>query len=303
MKKSTNTYTLLSDSKLVSKYYRCGGNVFNVSSLHEFYHPVGTMDFAIKYVIEGTERYVINNQAYDVNSGSYLLLNGAKEGHVEIGSKKDVKGICIYITPSLITEIVASLQRPDTAYADPMLASFFYTDHFLENQYQSDYTFLGKQMQQLSAAVQGNLLSGDDIDIEFFYSISEKLIADQVQVYKQLHAIPTLKPATRRALYRKILRGREFIDAGFMLPLSIEDIARESMMSEYHFFRLFKKVFGISPHKYLLHKRLQAGKNLLQQQQTVSAAAIECGFADIYSFSKAFKSHFGVSPSSVQKKN
>lgn len=303
MKDSPNAYALFSDSKLVSQYYRCGNNVFNVSSLHEFYHPIGTMDFAIKYVMEGTERYVINKQPYDVVSGSYLLLNGAKEGHVEIDSKKDVKGICIYISPVLITEIVASLQRPDTAYADPMLASFFYTDHFLENQYRSDYTFLGKKMQQLGASVQKNQLSNEVVDMEFFYSISEQLIADQVQVFKQLQTIPTVKPATRRDLYRRIVRGREFMDACYTMPLTIGDIAKQSMMSEYHFFRLFKKVFGISPHKYLLGKRLDAGRQLLQQQQSVSATAVECGFADIHSFSKAFKSHFGITPSHLQKGN
>jgi hypothetical protein len=74
------------------------GNVFNLSSLKDFERSMTSHCFAIKFVRDGIERYTINNHSYTVNSGSYLLMNGHKEGRVIIDSEKEVKGMCLNIS-------------------------------------------------------------------------------------------------------------------------------------------------------------------------------------------------------------
>ena len=134
----------------------------------------------------------------------------------------------------------------------------------------------------------------------FFYQLSETIIADQVPIFKQLQAIPSIKSATKKDLFKRISLGKEYIENYFFLPLTIEKIAKESCMSEYHFFRLFKIVFGISPNQYIIQKRLEHGQKILKQDRyLVSTAAVESGFSDIFTFSKAFKKHFGYSPSGI----
>lgn len=281
--------------------YDCNGNLFNVSSLSEFYRPVDSSGFAIKFVTEGKERYTIDKQPYDIATGSYLLLNCEKEAKVEIESKKKVKGICINISPAVIADAVSSLARPDTPYSDPGLASFFYTDHFLENQYNADHTLLGDKLQRISQGIKHNTLSAGHINTELFFDIAEGLIADQTTVFKQLQSIRAVKSVTKRDLCRRLMRGREFMDACFTQSLSIEQVAQAAAMSEFHFFRLFKNMFGLSPHQYILHKRLQAASQLLKTGYSVSEAAMDCGFTDIYTFSKAFKKRFGMPPSSFAR--
>lgn len=284
-------------------HFACNNNTLNFSSLHEFSQPVVSAGFAIKYVIEGTERYIINKQAYKVCEDSYLLMNGTKEGYVEIESKKNTKGICVYIDDTVIAEIVASFQRPDAPYTDPGLADFLLTDHFLENQYSAGFTRLGKTIRSISQTAQHNTFSQDDINQELFYRLAEDLLADQLTVFKQMRSITTIKPITRKDLYRRVLKGRDFMDASFQTPLTIEQVAKEAAMSEYHFFRLFRTVFNLSPHQYILQKRLDYGKRLIEEQCPVSAAALDCGFADIHAFSKAFKNRFGIAPSLLQQRN
>jgi len=78
----------------------------------------------------------------------------------------------------------------------------------------------------------------------------------------------------------------------------IRTIAIESNMSEFHFFRCFKNVLGITPYQYLLEKRLQHSYSLLKQKELlISTIAKECGFPDVFTFSKAFKRKYGLSPS------
>lgn len=92
--------------------------------------------------------------------------------------------------------------------------------------------------------------------------------------------------------------GKSYIDSNFKSHLSIEEIAKECGLSEYHFHRLFKSVYGNSPYQYILNKRLNlALEKLKKGNDTLTDIAYEIGFADIYSFSKAFKKNYGVPPS------
>lgn len=287
-----------SDKEQTILRFGVGGNRFNLSSLSDFHMPVDACGFAIKFVTEGAEHYTVNDQRYTVSAGSYLLLNGDMTASVEIGSRQNVKGICINISDSLIKDVLATMIRPDAPQADPGLADFFYTRHFLENQYQAAFTRLGNSLLRLSHHVCSRTLVADDIHTGLFLQLAECLAADQAAVFRQLQSLRAVKPATRRDLCRRLLRGREFIDAGYTQPLSIARIAQEAALSEYHFFRLFRQMFGLSPHRYMLSRRLQLAASLLSRRDLpVTAVAFECGFADIYSFSKAFRRHFGCAPS------
>ena len=272
------------------------------SSLSEFYHPIRSQGFAVKYVVEGVEDYFLNGTRYAVGASQYLLTNCQLEGHVEIESRKNVKGICINLKPEMLAEVAASLQRADTAYTDLEIGNYLQSAHFVESRYHAARTHLGQLLLNFTASVRHGNWNNNDLNTEFFYSLSEKIIADQTPVFKQLQRIPSLKPATKRDLYKRLLRGKEFINSDFAAPLTIEKIAQEACLSQYHFFRLFKAVFGITPHQYILQKRLDYSRTLLQKRHhSVSDAAIASGFSDIYAFSKSFKSRFGFPPSVLCK--
>lgn len=276
--------------------FDCDRNIFNLSSLKEFERSLISYEFAIKFVCEGVERYTVNNKSYIINPGSYLLMNGVKEGRVLIDSTKNVKGICLSVSNEVIADVIATIQAPDAPVSDPELSDFFYTEHFLENQYQARHTQLGRSLQAISTQIQNNVFSSDQINQELFYKLAESLVADQAQVFKQLQAIPTVKAETRRDLCRRVLKGKEFMDSNFTTALTIEQIARTAGMSEYHFFRLFKQMIGFTPYQYILSIRLKTSAQLLKADYSVSDVAIMMGFSDIFSFSKSFKKHFGLSP-------
>lgn len=273
-------------------------NLINYSVLNEFYSPAPFRSFSIKYVVDGSELYSVNGNKYVIKNQQYLLANKHSEGFVEVDSKKSVTGICIDVAPDILSEVVASYLKPDSSISDLALDQFFNSTGFLENRYNAHHTHLGQFMLQLEGVLKHNPTHELNLNKEFYYILSEKIIQDHIPVFKQLHSIKAIKAETKKELIRKIYKGKDYIDFYFRSPLHIDIIAREVGLSEYHFFRLFKSVLSITPHQYIIQKRLIFAKDIIEKEGVnISAASALSGFSDIYSFSRSFKKYFGVSPS------
>ncbi len=270
--------------------------LINFSLLQEIYCKAPFRSFSIKYVCNGKEKYHVNGNKYNIYGGQYLLANHYSEGFVEIG--KPVKGICIDVAPDLLSEVVASYRRPDTEIADIGLDIFFNSNNFFENQYDAGKTFVGEMMRKLDDDLNQDRDLQPDFTREFYFNLAERIVADHIPVFKELHSTPSVKSSTKKELYRRILISKEYIDNHFIQEISIATLSKESRISEYHFYRNFKLIFGLSPLQYIIRKRLQHGSNLIKVHRTsITETALLCGFTDVYSFSKAFKKHFGHSPS------
>ncbi|MDO4293649.1 MAG: AraC family transcriptional regulator [Eubacteriales bacterium] len=80
---------------------------------------------------------------------------------------------------------------------------------------------------------------------------------------------------------------------------NVERLCRLLNVSRATLYRLFQKELGISPSSYLTGFRLQQAQLLLLRGNTVKTAALSCGFADPFYFSRLFHRQMGVSPSAV----
>ncbi|NUO02672.1 MAG: helix-turn-helix transcriptional regulator [Saprospiraceae bacterium] len=276
------------------------GNTVDYSKLCQFEHALKCTRFSIKYVLKGAEHYRINGQVFPVRQGEYLLLNPTCEGEGLIDNASMVSGICINLLPEMVAEVVTALYNPAAPVAGFDLQQFLQSGDFFENQFRTSTTRLGQLLEQLGPVVEREAQTGMVFDQAFFYTLTEKLVLDYQQVRRQLQAIPALKATTRKDLLRKVMTGKHYIDDAFTQHIAVSDISKEAGLSEYHFFRLFKMAFRTTPYQYLLEKRLlHAHRQLSAGRCTVSEIALETGFADIFSFSKAFKKRFGQSPSGL----
>ena len=97
----------------------------------------------------------------------------------------------------------------------------------------------------------------------------------------------------------KIRPSVDFMLQSFRRPdLRMEEIARQSFMSEVYFRKLFKKEFGVSPQKYLIRLRIQNAVGLISTgYYSLKEIAYLSGYQDYKYFSVEFKKAVGVSPS------
>jgi len=95
-------------------------------------------------------------------------------------------------------------------------------------------------------------------------------------------------------------RTLELMDAQLDAKLTIEALAHEVGLSPAHFARAFKETMGLAPHRYLLARRIDQARRLLDAPDAaLSDVAHRTGFADQAHFTRLFKREFGVTPGAV----
>lgn len=93
----------------------------------------------------------------------------------------------------------------------------------------------------------------------------------------------------------------EFIEAYLETNIRLEDLAQIAGMSTFHFCRLFKKTMRLTPHQYVIRRRVERAKQLLKQSNLrIVDIALACGFANQSHFSRNFRRIVGISPKSFR---
>jgi AraC-like DNA-binding protein len=96
---------------------------------------------------------------------------------------------------------------------------------------------------------------------------------------------------------RHLLRAKDLADARFFEPLDVDDMARAAGLSRAHFSREFRRVFGESPHAYLLTRRLERAAALLRlTDRSVADVCHSVGLQSLGSFTTSFTRTYGMSP-------
>ena len=96
---------------------------------------------------------------------------------------------------------------------------------------------------------------------------------------------------------RFLSRIKEFIDEGLESGVDIEGLAKTFGYSVSHFFRLFRMSFGMSPHQYIMHRRISLAQELLTQTNLdIACIALKSGFADQSHLCRNFHRFIGFPP-------
>lgn len=102
-------------------------------------------------------------------------------------------------------------------------------------------------------------------------------------------------------LYKRIVQAKLFIDSHYAQKIDLGNISEEAYFSKFHFIRLFKSIYGKTPHQYLIQVRVENAKRFLRLGYSVSEACFQVGFESLTSFTGLFKKCGGNTPSEYQR--
>ena len=98
-----------------------------------------------------------------------------------------------------------------------------------------------------------------------------------------------------------MLRAKDLADARYFEPLGVDDLARAAGLSRAHFSREFRRVYGESPHAYLLTRRLERAATLLRAtDRSVADICFSVGLQSVGSFTTSFTRTYGQSPTAYR---
>lgn len=99
-------------------------------------------------------------------------------------------------------------------------------------------------------------------------------------------------------------RAIGLIEQHYSGNITVQSIADTLSIDRSYFSNLFKKETGLSPKQYLINHRLSKALELLNKgKYSVSVISASVGFSDLFTFSRCFKKHYGVSPSEYKRKS
>jgi AraC-like DNA-binding protein len=97
---------------------------------------------------------------------------------------------------------------------------------------------------------------------------------------------------------RRLLRARDAMDRAYAEPLNVRSVAAVAHVSEAHFIRSFRAVFGETPHRYLQRRRVERSMFLLREtERSVTDICFDVGFSSLGTFSRTFREIVGETPS------
>jgi AraC family transcriptional regulator len=252
----------------------------------------------IKYVIEGTEHYEISGTGHRVKTGRYLLVNAERKFGIALPyCAIPVRGMCVKISTALLHDVQRSFSETEERLLDLPEECADAQPDFPEFIHQPGDA-LGNLLGAIAKKIQpenGRVIENDET---LFSGIARALLLSQRLIRETALQIPARKTATRIELYRRIAHAKSIMDEAPESVGQISALAREATLSEFHFMRCFRQLFGISPHQYLIRQRIKkAGELISAKQMPIGEIALRCGFSDLQVFSKAFRKHFGIPPS------
>ena len=153
-----------------------------------------------------------------------------------------------------------------------------------------------RQIEYILRALEADLDAGSPAGKLFGQSLTSALAVHLQQRYS---VTPPKTMKMRGGLpSARLKRVQEYIEANLDQEVALPQLAAMAGMSSHYFAELFKQSVGFSPHQYMLRRRIQRARKLLQDSNMrILEAGVRSGFSDQSHFTKMFRRMVGVTPS------
>lgn len=252
----------------------------------------------LKSVVNGVAVWRTHHGRYRVDEARFVVLNQGQEYGVDIRSDWETEPLTVFFRPGYVEGVASSMRMSLERMLDETPSETGRGRiEFFERMYPKDGP-VGRLLSELHRALHDSAAPPDqDWLEERFLELTAALIAIRDQTSGEIESFPGLRASTRMELYRRLHFARDYIDSCFAERLSVARVARVACLSPFHFQRLFKSAFGVTPMRRLQARRLEEAKRLLAtRNMEVSEVCSAIGFESLGSFSTLFRKRFGASP-------
>ncbi|WP_321788574.1 AraC family transcriptional regulator [Paraburkholderia sp. J94] len=107
---------------------------------------------------------------------------------------------------------------------------------------------------------------------------------------------PDPTPLAARESNARLARAAEFIDGNYTRALKLDEICAAADLSPSHLIRAFREQYGMTPHAYVVNRRIEFSRAQLRRGHAIADVAAEAGFADQAHLQRAFRQFVAATP-------
>ncbi|MEO0894841.1 MAG: AraC family transcriptional regulator [Bacteroidota bacterium] len=245
-----------------------------------------TRGIALKYVKEGQELYLINDEYVKLSAGQFILLDSNQRYQALTNAHHALtRGICIDLDPDFVADHVPHLMEEELWFNIPLQGQ--------------NYLSLPQTFDKLG---QKDLrLEGEDVLHQLRNGLND--LTHQLSSLKDPIQSQAKKAKTQKALLSRLLVVKDYIACNFCQAISLKELGQLSGLSIFRLNRSFQHCFGLTPQQYQLQLRMEEACKLLSQDDIrLTEIAFRLGYSDLAAFSNQFKKYHQLSPSHFRKR-
>ncbi|WP_192179239.1 AraC family transcriptional regulator [Mesorhizobium amorphae] len=222
--------------------------------------------YAIGVTLHGVQSFRYRGAAHHSLPGQIIVLHPDELHDGGAGTEEGLHYRILYLEPSLLLDCLGGAPLPfvdDAVVSDP--------------------------------ALRGTLLSAlAPLDEE----LDELFVADFIaQLAQNLgrHAGQPAKPMEKTA-WRAAALARDYLEENVERAVRSDELEAVIGLDRYALSRHFRATYSTSPHRFLLMRRLQRARRMIEAGEALAEIAIAAGFSDQSHFNRHFKKAFGLTP-------
>jgi AraC family transcriptional regulator len=258
--------------------------------VHDFPGPL-----SIKAVLKGSAEWRAGKSRFEIDAGSFLILNDRQPYSMRIEPGPPVETFCVFFERGFVEDAWRSSASGDARLLDDpeRIAVLGFEERLRPRNGRIDRTV--RRMREVAA-------SGGDAEAGF-YDLALGLVELRVELAREIGRVPAARASTKRELHARVQKGRQAMDEMLTENLPLKNIARLAHLSPFHFHRAFCAVFGETPHAYRTRRRLERAARLLAETDVpVIDVCLDTGFESAGSFSTLFRRRYGASPTEFRRR-
>lgn len=236
-------------------------------------------------LLAGKAGYAIEGERYDLSPGDFVLVGRGSIHRPEVAEDAFYERMILYIAP----QYLASLGTEDCDLEEC----------FRQAQDSFRYVYRdegGSRVRQLFETLARTVRQGGYGAALLERAQFLELMVEVNRVCRGGHQVQAASGDS------KVVALLQYLNLHLTEPLTIDQLAERFYISKYHMMRRFRQETGYSVHGYLTEKRLLLAQQLLARGCTPAEAAVQAGYQDYSTFSRAYKKQFGRSPSADAEK-
>jgi AraC family transcriptional regulator len=160
------------------------------------------------------------------------------------------------------------------------------------------FQFADPVLRRLVLRLAAHAQRSDPLDLLYTDALSaaivQRLAARMAHGGARVSEIAALSAPARR-------RVADLVEAQLDAPPGLADMALAAGMRTATFLKAFRAAFGLSPHQYLMQRRVERAKAMLQRDDRLVDIAQSLGFASHAHFSGVFSARTGLTPSAWRR--